>query len=36
MENVRGTVTHFLLKKYKEDNQILKRSERTKRPAISF
>ncbi len=36
MENVRGTVTHFLLKKYKEDNQILKRKERTKRPAISF
>lgn len=36
MENVRGTVTHFLLKKYKEDRQILKRAERTKRPAISF
>ncbi|HOX54099.1 MAG TPA: Lrp/AsnC family transcriptional regulator [Candidatus Omnitrophota bacterium] len=36
MENVRGTVTHFLLKKYKEDRQILKRAERAKRPAISF
>jgi DNA-binding Lrp family transcriptional regulator len=36
MENVRGTVTHFLLKKYKEDGQILKKSERTKRPNISF
>lgn len=36
MENVRGTVTHFLLKKYKEDGQILKRKERTKRPNISF
>lgn len=36
MENVRGTVTHFLLQKYKEDGQILKRTERTKRPNISF
>lgn len=36
MENVRGTVTHFLLKKYKEDGQILKLKERTKRPNISF
>ena len=36
MENVRGTVTHFLLKKYKEDGQILKKKERTKRPNISF
>ena len=36
MENVRGTVTHFLLKKYKEDNQILKRKERSKRLAISY
>jgi len=36
MDNVRGTVTHFLLKKYKEDNQILKRKERTKRLAISY
>ncbi|MFC1594266.1 Lrp/AsnC family transcriptional regulator [Candidatus Omnitrophota bacterium] len=36
MENVRGTTTHFLLKKYKEDNQILKKRERSKRLAISY
>lgn len=36
LDNVRGTVTHFLLKKYKEDGDILKRSERNKRIAISF
>ena len=36
MENVRGTVTHFLLKKYKEDGDILKQAERSKRPAISL
>ncbi|MDP2938649.1 MAG: Lrp/AsnC family transcriptional regulator [Candidatus Omnitrophota bacterium] len=36
MENVRGTVTHFLLKKYKEDGQILKRFEKNKRLNISF
>ncbi len=36
LDNVRGTVTHFLLKKYKEDSDILKRSERNKRIAISF
>lgn len=34
MENVRGTVTHFILKKYKEDGDILKQPERSKRPAI--
>lgn len=34
MENVRGTVTHFLLKTYKEDNDILVRSEKDKRMAI--
>ena len=34
MENVRGTVTHFILKKYKEDGDILKQAERSKRPAI--
>jgi DNA-binding Lrp family transcriptional regulator len=34
MENVRGTVTHFILKKYKEDTDILKSPERSKRPAI--
>jgi len=36
MENVRGTVTHFILKKYKEDGDILKTPERSKRPAISL
>jgi DNA-binding Lrp family transcriptional regulator len=36
MENVRGTVTHFILKKYKEDGDILKQAERSKRPAISL
>jgi len=36
MENVRGTVTHFILKKYKEDGDILKSAERSKRPAISL
>ena len=36
MENVRGTVTHFLLKKYKEDGVILKHKEVNKRIAISY
>ncbi len=36
MENVRGTVTHFILKKYKEDGDILKLPERSKRPAITL
>ncbi|MFH1478475.1 MAG: Lrp/AsnC family transcriptional regulator [Candidatus Omnitrophota bacterium] len=36
IDNVRGTVTHFLLKKYKEDGDTLKRAERDKRIAISF
>lgn len=36
MENVRGTVTHFLLKKYKEDGTILKSKEEHKRLAISY
>ena len=36
MENVRGTVTHFLLKKYKEDGVILKHKEEHKRIAISY
>jgi len=36
MENVRGTVTHFLLKKYKEDGVVLKRREKNKRIAISY
>lgn len=36
MEGVRGTVTHFILKKYKEDGDILKQPERSRRPAISL
>lgn len=36
MENVRGTVTHFLLKKYKQDGVILKCKEENKRLAISY
>lgn len=36
LENVRGTVTHFLLKKYKENGAILKRREENKRIAISY
>ena len=35
MENVRGTVTHFLLKKYKEDGDILKEKSQDKRLAVS-
>ena len=36
LENVRGTATHFLLKKYKEDGVILKHREENKRIAISY
>ena len=36
MENVRGTVTHFLLKKYKEDGDLLKSAHKEKRLAISL
>ena len=36
MENVRGTTTHFLLKKYKEDGQILKQQAGTRRLNISY
>ena len=36
LENVRGTVTHFLLKKYKENSAVLKRREQNKRIAISY
>ena len=36
MEGVRGTVTHFLLRKYKEDGDILKPVEKDKRLAISY
>ena len=36
MENVRGTTTHFMLKKYKEDGQILKKANQRKRLNISY
>jgi DNA-binding Lrp family transcriptional regulator len=36
LENVRGTVTHFLLKKYKENGDILRAAEEPKRMAISY
>jgi DNA-binding Lrp family transcriptional regulator len=36
LEDVRGTVTHFLLKKYKEDGVILKHRQENKRIAISY
>ncbi len=36
MENIKGVVTHFLLKKYKEDGVILKHKEENKRIAISY
>lgn len=36
MENVRGTVTHFLLKKYKEDKILLKNKDEDRRLAISY
>lgn len=36
LENIKGTTTHFLLKKYKEDGVILKHREENKRIAISY
>jgi DNA-binding Lrp family transcriptional regulator len=36
MENVRGTVTHFILKKYKEDGDILRQPRKDRRQAISL
>lgn len=36
LENVRGTTTHFLLKKYKEDGVILKHKKENQRIAISY
>ncbi len=36
LEHVKGTATHFLLKKYKEDGIILKHKEENKRIAISY
>jgi len=36
MENVRSTTTHFLLKKYKEDGHVFKKSKSNKRLSISY
>ena len=36
LANVRGTVTHILLKKYKEDGVVLKHKQEQKRIAISY
>ncbi len=36
MEHVRGVVTHFMLKKYKEDGVLLKQKEEDTRIAISY
>ena len=36
LDNIKGTTTHFLLKKYKEDGVILKHKEENKRIAISY
>ncbi|MBP9853343.1 MAG: Lrp/AsnC family transcriptional regulator [Candidatus Omnitrophica bacterium] len=36
MEQVRGTTTHFLLKKYKEDGHVLKKNSEGKRLNISY
>lgn len=36
MEGVRSTSTHFLLQKYKEDGQILKKSSQKRRLNISY
>ncbi len=36
LENVKGTTTHFLLKKYKEDGVILRHREENRRIAISY
>lgn len=36
LPGVRGTTTHFLLKKYKEDGQIFKKTSKIKRLNISY
>lgn len=36
LSNVKGTVTHFMLKKYKEDGVILVKEEKNKRLAITY
>ena len=36
LSSVRGTATHFLLKKYKEDGVVLVKGEKNKRLAITY
>ncbi len=36
MANVRQTATHFLLRKYKEEGQVLHHSKKERRPNISY
>jgi len=36
IEGVQGTVTHFLLKRYKEDGEILGGGEEAKRQPVVF
>ena len=36
IEGVQGTVTHFVLKRYKEDGEILEREEEVKRQPVVF
>lgn len=36
MDNVRQTATHFLLRKYKEDGQVLHHSKKERRENISY
>ena len=36
LDSVKGTVTHFMLKKYKEDGETLEKEEKNKRLAITY
>jgi len=36
LSNVKGTVTHFMLKKYKEDGVVLVKEEKNRRLAITY
>lgn len=36
IESVQRTTTHFMLKKYKDDGQVLKKNNQAKRPNISY
>jgi hypothetical protein len=36
LESVQGTVTHFLLKRYKEDGEILEGEERAQRLPLTL